>query len=287
MLAKRIAPLTMALLIAASTGNAYAGKILSIAPSAASESAPQKRQGLFKSLKVGFQAYREHRKAQGPGLIKRALTKLGDKMERLGDRIANRSEKIAKGAVKMSINVSDTGRAAGKTLLVKPIVGTGKFLGKIANTLFIKPVKAVARGIGKVNADIKAEKQAIRADRLEGKAARQMAKSGLTDKEIEGVAFRENGKFYDAAAKAIEMRKEQRIAASHAEATKDGSILGLKNRPDPEARIARKLADRPISMVKLHQMAEAGKITQAQLKLIGDIRASKSEKDGAPLAAAQ
>src|SRR5688572_19710963 len=65
MLAKRIAPLSMALLIAVSAGNAHAGKILSIAPSAAAESGPQKRQGVFKSIGVGFKAFREHRKAQG------------------------------------------------------------------------------------------------------------------------------------------------------------------------------------------------------------------------------
>src|SRR5262249_8364065 len=111
---RRLAPLSLALLLALSTSAASAAPItLGLSAPAATAAAPQKRQGIFKSMKVGFQAFREHRAAQGPGLIKRTLTKIGNGLSRLGDRIANRSEKIAKGAARMTIGVADTGRAVG------------------------------------------------------------------------------------------------------------------------------------------------------------------------------
>ena len=107
---------------------------------------------------------------------------------------------------------------------------------------------------------------------------KQMAKSTLTDDQILNVGNK-SAKFETAALKAVDRREQQRIADRHAEATKDGSILGLKN--PAEARLARKLADRPIQIIKLQEMADAGKIKQSTVNSVIALREAKQAKEGA------
>ncbi len=217
------------------------------------------REGMFKSLRVGFKAFREHRVAQGPGIIRRTLT--GAKNLAIGGAliVADGAVRGAKGMARMTVAASDTARALGRVVVVKPAKA-------VVSKMIIRPAKAFARAVG-------AEKASIREGRADNRMAKQIAGTALTEAEIGRMAAGGQPR----ATKVVNAALARRAAAPMkderpVEYRAEKHALKVEAKEAKTAAFIERTAKSQIDEAGLDKMVASGRITPAVRQAIDKAR---------------